>query len=193
LDISDCLTSLANLAGYINNLKIKNELWQEELFVAVNVHPVAHKLLSLLRYPVADEADISSSGLIIHEILRLTSLLFISLLKEQYGVFPSGVSENKLRLTRVLTEVAVDWSSFMNLRLWVLTVSALAGEEDRSWYVSEITVTMAFLDATTWDDALRILKDFIWIGEMLDEAADTLAGELADFNMQSPRWRIELP
>jgi hypothetical protein len=133
-------------------------------------------------YAAAAKANMGSSGLIIHEILRLTSLLFISLLKEQFRVSPSGVSENKLRLARLLTEVTADWSSFMDLHLWVLTVSALA-EENRSWYVSEIAVTMTLLGLTEWDDALKILKELIWVGEMLDEAADELGRELADFRL----------
>jgi hypothetical protein len=178
-DISDGLTSLASLASSVNNRKNNNGRWQKEMFLAFNAHPVAHKLLSMSRFTVRAEANVSSSGLLIREMLRLTSLLFIGLLKDQCRVFPTGVLENKLRLARLLTEVAVDWSSFMDLRLWVLTVSALAEEGERGWYVSEIAWTMKYLGLTEWDDALKILKELIWIGEMLDMAADALGTEVA--------------
>jgi hypothetical protein len=178
-DISDGLASLASLAGYVNNQRTNNGRWQEELFVALKAHPVAHKLLSMPRFAVRAETNVSSSGLIIREMLRLTSLLFIGLLKGQRRVFPTGVPENKLRLVRLLTEVAMDWSSFMDLRLWVLTVSALAEEGERGWYVSEVAWTMNYLGLTSWDDALKILKELIWIGEMLDVAADALGTEVA--------------
>jgi len=178
-DISDGLASLASLAGYVDIQGTNNGRWQEELFVALKAHPVAHKLLSMSRFAVRDEANVSSSGLIIREMLRLTSLLFIGLLKDQCHVFPTGVPENKLRLARLLTEVAVDWSSFMDLRLWVLTVFALAEEGERGWYVNEVAWTMNYLGLTRWDDALKILKELIWIGEMLDIAADALGTEVA--------------
>jgi len=190
LDISESLTSLASLASHVNNQKTKNGLRQGELFVALNVHPVAHKLLSIPRYAAAARTNMSSSGLIINEILRLTSLLFIALLKEQFRVLPSGVSENRLRLALLLTKVTVDWSSFMDLHLWVLTVSALAETEDRSWYVSKLAVTMTFLGLTAWDEALKILRELIWVGDMLDEAADELGRELADFGRPLASWEI---
>jgi len=180
-DISDVVTSLASLVGYFDSQRSNNGRWQEELFIALKVHPVAHKLLSMSRFTVRAEANVSSSGLLIREILRLTCLLFIGLLKDLCRVFPTGVPENKLRLTRLLTEGAVDWSTFMDLRLWVLMVSALAEEGERRWYVSEIAWTMKYLGLTTWDDALKILKELIWIGEMLDIAADALGTEVAHF------------
>lgn len=177
-DISDGVTSLANLTCSVDSQRTNNGRWQEELFVALKAHPVAHKLLSMSRFTVRAEANVSSSGLLIREILRLTSLLFIGLLKDHCGVFPTGVPENKLRLARLLTEGAVDWSSFMDLRLWVLTVSALAEEGERRWYVSEVAWTMKCLGLTAWDDALKILKELIWIGEMLDIAAGAFGTEV---------------
>ena len=166
-------------------------LSQGELFVALNVHPVAHKATfhaALCRRQLGPTWVLS--GLIINEILRLTSLLFIALLKEQFRVLPSGVSENRLRLALLLTKVTVDWSSFMDLHLWVLTVSALAETEDRSWYVSKLAGTMTFLGLTAWDEALKILRELIWVGEMLDEAADELGRELADFGRPLASWEI---
>ncbi|RFU24341.1 hypothetical protein B7463_g11997, partial [Scytalidium lignicola] len=182
-DISDGLTSLASLTGYVNNQKKKNLLCHGEFFNPINVYPVAHKFLSMSRYAVAAEINMSSSGLIIREILRLTSLLFFGLVKEKCGVFPSGVPENEVRLARLITDIAVNWSSFMDLALWVLTVSALAEEGDRSWYVSQISVAMASLGLAGWDDALKMLKELIWIDELLDEAANILGMELLDFQL----------
>lgn len=182
-DIIDGLASLASLAGHIDNRRTNNGRWQDELFVVLKAHPVAHKLLSMSRFTVRAVASTNSSGLVIREMLRLASLLFIGLLKDQCRVFPTGVPENKLRLASLLTEVVVDWSSFMDLRLWVLTVSALAEEGNRGWYVSEIAWTMNYLDLTEWDDALKILKELIWIGGTLDKAADALGTEVAHFRV----------
>lgn len=182
-DISDSLASLSSLASYVDTQRTNNGQWQEELFVALKAHPTAHKLLSMSRFPLRTDANVSSLGLIIREMLRLASLLFIGLLKDKCRVFPTGVPENKLRLARLLTEVAVDWSSFMDLRLWVLTVAALAEEGERGWYVSEVALTMNYLGLTAWNDAIKILKELIWIEEMLDIAADALGTEIAHFSV----------
>jgi hypothetical protein len=178
LDITDGLAALASLASYVNNHEASHRLWQEELFAALKVHPVAHRLLSMARYSVTAERNVQLCGLMIRETLRLASLLFIGLVKEHCRVYPSAVSENKVRLTRLLTADGVDWSSFMDLRLWVLTIAALAEEDERAWYVREIAQTMTYLGLAGWDESLKILKELIWIMEVLDRAADTLGFEV---------------
>jgi len=52
-------------------------------------------------------------------------------------VFHTDVPENQLRLARLLSVVTVDLSSFMDLRLWVLTVSALAEEGEPFAFIIE--------------------------------------------------------
>jgi len=68
-DISDGLTSLASLAGYVDNHRTNNEPWQEELIVALKAYPVAHKLLSMSRFTVRAGANRNSSGLFIRKML----------------------------------------------------------------------------------------------------------------------------
>jgi hypothetical protein len=163
-NISDIILSLGSLASHINKGAIDGH-WQKEMVVAFRAHPIAHKLLSMPRFDTSIVVGEDTSGFMIHEVLRLTSLVFIGLIKDRCRVSPTGVAENVSRLSRFLTTNSMDWSLFMDMRLWVLAVGAQADDKRREWYMQEIAWTMKQMGLMDWSDALEVLKEIIWIGE----------------------------
>ncbi|KAF2672871.1 hypothetical protein BT63DRAFT_138760 [Microthyrium microscopicum] len=178
VDIRDNLFSLASLARHANSSATSNNLSQDGTFICIRLHSVAHGFLCMSRDIQPAVAYSNYPGSAIREALRLTSILFIAMIKKHHGVVPSGVPECKLRLSQFLTQVAVDWSSFMDLHLWVLMIGALAEKNGRLWYVSEISATMREMGLIKWDDLLDVVKDIIWINEILDEDAEMLREEV---------------
>jgi hypothetical protein len=137
------------------------------------------------RHSLEAGTDLNASGSLIRIMLRLACLLFIGFLKNHCRVSPTAVAENQHRLARLLTTMSVDWSLYMDLRLWVLTISALATEGSRKFYVSEIASTMDLLGMTVWKDAHNALKELIWIGVLLDQPVESLGIEVEAFRATS--------
>jgi hypothetical protein len=162
--ISDNLLSLASLAIHINK-QGNDGSWQKEMVVAFGAHPIAHRLLSMPRFDPNLVTCEDTTGFMIHEVLRLTSLVFIGLLKDRCRVHPTGVAENVSRLSGFLISNSMDWSSFMDMRLWVLTVGAQADDKRREWYMQEIAWTMKQMGLMEWSDALEVLREIVWISE----------------------------
>ena len=182
MDVANGLLSLASLAHHVNSQAANNLQWQDEYFVALKVNPVVHKLLSTKRLAIVAETDADFSALMIYETLRLASLFFAGLLRDECRVGPAGAIESKSRLVKVLaSRYVVDWSSFMDLRLWVLCVAALSDKENRQWYLEEVVKAMDHLELIDWSDALNVLRELIWVDAMQEMEADALGADVANY------------
>jgi hypothetical protein len=177
-DISECLEALAGLAEHVELLGISSEQWQQELFIALKVYPVAYRILCMPRFTIEADICTNSSETLIRETLRLAALVFVGFFKEHCKISPSGVTENQLRLGGLLNEGRADWSSIMELRLWVLTIYALATKGDRRLIVAEIASVMNAVGAFAWTDAMNVLRELIWASTVLNDAAAVLGNEV---------------
>jgi hypothetical protein len=182
-DITECLDLLADLAAYVELHGLSSERWRQELFVALKVHPVAHRLLSIPRYMIEDDMDANTSGVLIREMLRLAGLIFAGLLKGYCHNSPTAITENQGRLVNLLKELDVDWSLYEDLHLWVLTIAALTADGDRNLHVSKIASLLDTLGMAEWYNALEIMKQLIWVGSILDEVAANLGVEVEAFRI----------
>jgi hypothetical protein len=179
MDISDALLSLANLASHTNHRSKNPHLWNDEFFLALTVYPILHQILSLSRYPHKAEPSVENDGVAMREIVRITSIIFLGLMKKRFGVDPYGIRPNSGKISKLLQFHPLDWSQFLDVRLWILVISALAevGEE-RRWFVSEVTYTMINLGVQTWNQALHILKSIVWIDGMIEYEINKLGEEI---------------
>jgi hypothetical protein len=182
-DISQFLLLLANLATYSNNQAHNPLFWRDEFFLALKIYPLAHELTSLPKYPLLPEQYHSDGdGVTIREILRITSILFFGLMKKRFEVEPNGIHPNCGKISKLLQLHPVNWSRFLEFRLWILAISALVEEgEERKWFVSEIAYTMINLGFNTWDDAVGCLKSLVWIHEMVAKETFALGQEIELF------------
>jgi hypothetical protein len=164
---------------------LSDERSQQELYIALQVNPIIHDLLSLPRPVVDIDLGEAASGTILQEVLRVSALIFAGLLRQHCNVGVTGLAENQHRLGSLLSETSMGWLPNLKLQLWVLTMSALAVPVDRTDIVARIAVTMDLLGLYEWPAALDMLKDFIWISAILDRMARDLGGEVEAFLLSS--------
>jgi hypothetical protein len=78
-----------------------------------------------------------------------------------------------------LLQHPTSWFPFLDLRLWVLVIEALAIDSDeRVWHVAEILDTMQELGLTAWDEAFEVVKGIIWVDELFSSRANVIGKEL---------------
>jgi hypothetical protein len=185
VDIGQVLLSLANLATHTNDQTQNPQFWHDEFFLALKVYPLAHALTSLPRYPLFGEEYPEADGFTMREILRITCILFLGLLKKRFEVEPNGIRPNTSKISKLLRFLPVNWSQFLKLRLWVLTISAIVEEgEEREWFVAEIAYTMVNLGYGTWYEALESLKELVWSNEMAANEVNILGQDIEKFRME---------
>jgi hypothetical protein len=175
-DISAAISSLSRLAFYANETASKSAIGRGEMFSACKIYPVAHQLLSLPRYLLPVEQSQFTQGINIREVLKLAATVLIGLLTKKCGTYPDGVAENMIRASCLLKEL-IDWSCFRALQLWVLVIFAIADHGcgvEKILYVPEVARTMKDMDLCHWDQVLDVLKDIIWIDEVMASGCEML-------------------
>jgi len=113
------------------------------------------------------------------EAIRLACLVFFAFVKRQFRIRPDGIDHHKNKITTLLLQHPISWFPFLDLRLWVLVIEALAIDSDeRVWHVAEILDTMQELGLTAWDEAFEVVKGIIWVDELFSSRANVIGKEL---------------
>lgn len=83
------------------------------------------------------------------------------------------------RLRTVAVPESPEWDDFLELRLWILVVGAVkASAEDRDLFGAAIKVNLNALGANTWDEAMNIVRSFIWMEELYGQSARDLGVDI---------------
>lgn len=165
-DITTFLCHAANLSSYIDECAISVEIWKDDLFVSRAFNAVVHQLLSLQRHTEAMEKGISSPQLVIREAMRRACIILFGLLRDKFSVHPSGISQHRNRVKELLVQRPIDWSAFLELRLWVLLTAGLAAEDaETSWYIDEIKGTIVQMRISGWNDGVAAVRSILWMEE----------------------------
>ena len=174
-DITTLLHDAASLSNYIAERAIVSNIWKDDLFVSRTFNGVVHQLLSLERHTEAIDAGTSSSQLVLRETMRRACLIFFALLREKFSVHPSGISQHQNGVKELLVQYSVDWSEFLELRLWALVTASLAIENyEISWYIDEIRGTAGQMGISRWDDIIQVVMGVLWMGETFKTRNDVL-------------------
>jgi hypothetical protein len=167
----------------MNDVASKSTVERDEMFSAYKIYPIAHQLLSLPRYPCPVGQTQLTQGINIREILRLAATVVIGLLKKQCGTYPDGIAQNLERASHLPGKLN-DWSNFRALQLWVLVIFALAYDDcgtEKMWYVAEVAKTIEDMDLRHWDQVLAVLRDIIWIDEVMAPGCKVLKHDIELF------------
>ena len=178
-DLGDALADLANLIQFVEQGTLGNEKSQREDFVAQDLNPVVHRLLSLPRYAIEALEDTESAELRMHEGLRLAALVTVGLIKEYCEIGPTGLQQNQDRLTAPLQESAMDFLTHPALRLWILATYAVASESNRFQHVTQLASAARLLSINSWEDLKQILSNVMWSNRILGDKTSDL-GTLFD-------------
>ena len=165
-DLGSALLWIAAFARFINENSSKPHFWREDKVTYI-MFLALHHVLSLERLALRQN---NKPELVMREVVRLTLVVFIGNFKLRLTI-PRGGSINSYRnkVMTLMMDPSVDWSLFLNLRLWVLVVCGVgppqAGTET-AWYVAEIVVAMLRMGLTGWRSAMDMVREFIWIDEV---------------------------
>jgi hypothetical protein len=171
-DITDFLGQAANLTSYIDDHASDAEMWKDDLFASKTFNAVVHQLLSLQRH---FEGDLSSPALVMRESIRRACMILFGLLRDKFSVRPSGILQHKNKVKELLVQHLVDWSEFLELRLWVLLTASLAAEDEEiSWYIEEIKGVMVLMELATWNEVVGVAKGILWMEETFKVRSDRL-------------------
>jgi hypothetical protein len=182
-DISVVLSDIARMAQFINDAAGSAFIWQDIWFMCLRFLPIFHKLLSLPR----DHLDQQNAkpGTAIREVVRLTCIVLLSLMNRRFCITPDLVAMYKNQIPKLLINNPVDWSSLSNLRLWVLVIAGLVAEgKERAWLVGEVLKTMDQLGLNTWNEAFSVVKEIIWLDELLNDDANKFGFEIEELAVQ---------
>ena len=174
-DITTFLYHAANLFSYIDERATSAEIWKDDLFVSRTFNAVVHQLLSLQRHTEAMEKGMSSPQLVMREAMRQACMVLFGLLRDKFSVCPSGISQHRNRVKQLLVQRLIDWSDFLELRLWVLLTAGLAAEDDEtSWYIDEIKGTIVQMGLSGWNDGVEVVRSILWMEETFRIRSDRL-------------------
>jgi hypothetical protein len=110
------------------------------------------------------ENSITLPQLVMREAMRRACITLFGLLRDKFSVHPSGISQHRNRVKELLVQYSIDWSSFLELRLWVLLTAGLASEDDEiPWYMDEIKGTMVQMRISGWNDGVEVVRSILWM------------------------------
>ena len=176
-DITTFLHQAANLTEYIDERAVNAEIWKDDLFISKTFNAVVHQLLLLQRHTEAMEKGRSSPPLVMREAMRRALIILFGLLRTKFSVHPSGIPQHRSRVKDLLVQCPVDWSAFLELRLWVLLTAGLAADDDESlWYINEIKCIMVEMRISRWDDVVEVVRSILWMGETFRVSSDRPKG-----------------
>jgi hypothetical protein len=178
-DIGDHLATLASLANHIDVHSIGDCISQRQAFVAHDLNPTTHKLLSLPRPAVDKKGTIYTLEVKMHEILRLTALLFVGLLRRYCQISPTGIEENSDRLALLLSDETIDWSSYQGVQIWVFIIAAVCTRQYRATYMANLRSIAQSLAMSGWVDILSVAKGVVWSNKVFAGHLDALQAQMS--------------
>ena len=170
------------------------EIWKDDVFVSRTLNGVVHQLLSMERYTEAIEGEVSSPQLVIREAMRCSCKVLFALLREKFSVHPSGIPQHKNSVKELLFQHSIEWSGFLELRLWALVTASLAHKDDEiSWYMDEIRHTAGQMGVSTWSDVIEVVRSVLWMEETFKTRSDMLKDvfELSAVIQEEPNPEVE--
>lgn len=177
-ELSECVTFIletANLTTFIDERFNGSGVMEVDKFLSRTFNIYVHKLLSLPRLDNFSDTMLLFPHPIVQEALRRACMILFALLRERFSIIPSGLSEHKNLLKEVLLQYNVDWAPYLELRLWVLAIAALAADGEKvQWYVDEVCGTATQMGLLDWDEVLHILQQILWMGKTFGNEENTI-------------------
>ncbi|EED14443.1 hypothetical protein TSTA_106530 [Talaromyces stipitatus ATCC 10500] len=160
------LSETTNLMSFIDGHANESKGFEDDRFLSRTFNGYVHKLLSLPRTSQTSEIE-KCPKIIVREAVRRACITLFALLRENFSIKPSGVYEHRNLLKELLLQYEIDWTPYLELRLWVLAVAALAADNvEVHWYMDEICGTATQMGLLEWDEVRRVLRHILWSDQM---------------------------
>lgn len=177
------LICIASLSAEVNVALTTREFWNDEMFIGLKLNPVAHEVMMIPRLDPSALVDSEPSELLlISEVLRLASIIFLCLLRRRFPAQPDkfpAYGPQLTQLTRLLATYALNKID-PNWYLWALVLAALV-DEDEEVLVEKIVDAMMGLGISSWSEAIQRLKMIAWIPGICNYMIDDLERKVMSY------------
>ena len=136
------------------------------------VYSINHRLSSLSGFESESKEDA------LQESCRLGALLYTR--ESLQGIPTLGILPLNVVMKLKTNLMLIDKSFSEPVLLWLLVLGGIRSQTDplKTWFIDGLVKLAPVLGVSTWMDAQRVLKDFIWVGEVLDKQSQLLWDEV---------------
>jgi hypothetical protein len=136
------------------------------------VFSIHHQLSSLSGFESNSREDA------LQESCRLGALLYTR--EALQGIPTLGILPLNVVIKLKTHLMLIDESFSEPILLWLLVLGGIRSQTDplKTWFIDGLVKLARVLGVSTWMDAQRVLKDFIWVGEVLDKQSQLLWEEV---------------
>ena len=178
-DLHAALARTAAFTTFVNAHLDDFGFWRQDS-LAFSMLSVLHAVLSLER---VDPGKDDEQALVLRESIRLALVVFFGLFIDLAAI-PGcrGFEAYPGRVKNLIMDHHIDWTPFLNDRLWVLVVcgaAQLQKSSETTWYVEEIVSTMLQLNLISWVSVMDVIRGLCWI-ELLALHQVRILGEEVD-------------
>lgn len=174
------LIMVSSIADVINTTSHSASFWKRDIDAIRLIGPCIHFLLSMPRFPSNFEAMADSEDLIARELVRLTCLMLMSKLKEQFAFPPSELVSLHARLAEfVPPNVKTLGKKYFELKIWALvTIALLRYRDGRDVYIQEMKREISAMDQPTPYKITEIARDIVWVDVLMSPFSEELAADM---------------
>ena len=134
------------------------DVWKDPIFLGTKVNPLIHRLLLL-------EASHAGDGYHLEEALRTAAILYLATIRVKVMSIHVVGRHYLTRLKALFIESDNDanWSSFQDLKLWILVLVTMnASGANQSYFLELMLRNFETLGLASWDDAICTVTGLLW-------------------------------
>lgn len=140
-------------------------VWEDGVVAGFWVNRIVQRLLRL-RLPV----DINDVGSILREVFRVGSLLYISEIRRQFGVYPVVTRVYTQKLKDIVEHYDSGLLGFEPLKVWALVLAATEAEvgPQKAWFIEKLVIMLKGFRLTLYQDLRELVEGMFWLPEVHD-------------------------
>ncbi|KAJ5758026.1 uncharacterized protein N7511_006720 [Penicillium nucicola] len=176
----EALKWISLVSDVINTNSRSTSFWKRDIDAISLIGPCIHFLLSMPRLPRNFETMDNIEDLIAREMVRLTSLILMSRLKELFAFPASERVALQNRITEFVSHnIRLVGERYLELKVWALVTLALLQPHDgREVYIQELRRETRAMNRLPAYDVFEITRDIVWFDILMSPFTDELAEDM---------------
>ncbi|KAL6790268.1 hypothetical protein GGI42DRAFT_337086 [Trichoderma sp. SZMC 28013] len=179
----EALTKMSHMSGIIKEKSRSSNFWKKDVDGLLMVSPALHFLLSMPRLPNDYMTHTNRGDLVARELVRLTCLTIMSVLKERFSFFTVERAGLQARLVQfIAANIRYVEPDYFDIKVWALITGALMEERSlRDLYINEIKHIMMMTN-TSVGNLVHITQEMVWIDALTSSSVNELIQDIAHEN-----------
>ncbi|KAG9193184.1 hypothetical protein G6011_03219 [Alternaria panax] len=160
---------------------------EQQLILAITsgswMEPTIYRLLAIRPLNHGDSREV-----VIEEVCRLGTLLFLAPLWRELGQSPVWTAAISRNLLLVLMKNMIEWYDLKPLLIWVLYSAAVETKDlaERSQFVFMLGILMSGMQLQEWDDVMSIVKSVLWVEKVFAGTDELIRDEVMQIVNHNP-------